>query len=127
VTDAALALELRLLREQVADLVDDQQRAMRRALAADDRKLGAVIVPLAGEVIGGDRFEPSALVAAAAARRDAVGQALIEAVHEGDLVDDDGRHRRLGRLFERVAGVAFDGYRVIRDGRGWRIVAVSGR
>lgn len=126
-TDAATALELRRLSDVVAEMADDHQYALKRLLAADDRKLGAVIVPLAGEIVGGDRFEPAALVAAAAARRDAVGTALLETIHEADLQDGDGRYRRLGRLFDRISGVAFDGYRVVRDGRAWRIVAVSGR
>jgi hypothetical protein len=124
--EKALVLELRQVRTELAELLDDHRRLQRRLLRDDDRSIGRVVVPLMGEVLGPGVLPPGELMNACAARRDAVGQAVLETIRDADLVDSDGSWRALGRLFSRIEGIAFDGYRLASEGRrGWRVVAVS--
>ncbi|MCW5634727.1 MAG: hypothetical protein KIT17_15435 [Rubrivivax sp.] len=121
----ALALEVRALRAELAEVGADVADLVRRQATPEDRRAGAVLVPLAGEVMGPRAFAPGEFVKAAGRRRDAVGQAVLETLHERDLLDDDGGFRTLGRLFRRVQRIAFDGFRLVPEGGRWRVVSVA--
>jgi hypothetical protein len=122
--DAALALELRRLSDLVAELTEDHQHLQRRQLAADDRHVGTVLLPLAVELTGGQRFSGPALYAQALNDRTPTGHALRE------VLADYGSLKSLGKLFARLDGVVLVGCRLVPagrlgDDRAWRIERVS--
>ena len=122
-TDPALLLEVRRMAALVADLVEDQQHTERRQLAPDDRRVGRVLLPLAGELVDG-RFSGPGLYAQALDDRTPTGQAMRE------VLADYGSLRALGKLFARLDGVVLGGCRLVPagrlgDDRAWRIERVS--
>jgi hypothetical protein len=126
-TDPAL-LELRLLRETVAALADEQRHLQRRLLERDDRRAGLVLWPLAAELTNGRPFTGQGLLQAALATRTPVGQAVRELIVEA--ADGAGGMRAFGRLLQRLQGVPLAGYRLVaagesREGLRWRLVQVS--
>ncbi len=126
--DAALALEVRRLRDEVAELRDEQAHLLRALLARQDRRVGAAMVPLLAERFEGRDFSAAELVGAVLNDRDAAAQALRELV--ADYASEDGGLRALGRLLARLEGVSFDKCRLAAAGQSrgvqrWR-VRVSG-
>jgi hypothetical protein len=97
----------------VADLVEDQQHVERRQLAADDRRVGRVLVPLAFALASGRPFTVHGLVERAYSDngQSPTSQALVEAVAEY------GSLRQVGKLFARLAGVVLGGCRLVRVGK----------
>lgn len=127
-TAGALALELRRLRDEVAELRDEQAHLLRALLARQDRRTGAALVPLLAERFDGADFSAAEVAAAALNGRDTAAQALRELV--ADYASEAGGLRALGRLLARLEGCCFDGCRLTAAGpsRGvqrWR-VRVSG-
>lgn len=126
--DAAL-LELRLLREAVAVLADEQRHLQRRLLERDDRRTGIVLLPLAAELVGLRDFDAGMLATVAYNDRTPIGQALTEII--GDYTDGDGGFRGLAHLLKRLQGVHLAGCKLMPRGEGrgglrWRVVQVSG-
>ena len=123
-TDAVVVLELRALRLAVAELVADQQHVERRRLAADDRRIGIALLPLAAALVEDARFTGEALFEIALDDRTPVGQAVRE------ILRDYGSLRALGKLLVRLEGIALAGCRLVAAGshrgdRAWRIASVS--
>lgn len=112
-TDAAL-LELRQLRQAVADLQDDQRHLMRSLLSKDDRRAGAALVPLLAEVFDAT-FTAAEVSHRALNDRTDAGQALRELVAEH--VTDVAGLRAFGRLLARLEGCSFDGCRIVAAGQ----------
>lgn len=126
-TDPAL-LELRLLRETVAALADEQRHLQRRLLERDDRRAGLVLWPLVHELVGERPFTAPSLLQAALNTRTPTGRAATEIITE--LSDGDSL-RSFGRLLQRLAHAPLAGYRLVpagecREGLRWRLVRVSG-
>lgn len=122
--DAAMALEVRRLAELIAALADDVRHMERRRLAADDRRVGAVLLRLAHELVGDARFTAPELFARALNDRTAAGRALCE------VLVDYGSVRSIGRLLARLESVVLSGCRLVpagaaREGRAWRLQRVS--
>lgn len=123
-TDAALAVELRALREEIAALRESHAELVLRLLSADDRRLGGVLVPLLADLCGGEAFTAASLAASALNGRGPEWQAVRELV--APFVTGTGGVRSLGRLLVRLAGVEFNGCRLVAAGveRGaqrWRV------
>ena len=123
-----LALEVRRLAVAVERQHEEIAWLTRRLLARDDARSGSVIVALAAEVHPGP-FAAGELAATALTNRSPAGTALCEVLREG-FIDGDGGFRSLGRLLDRIEGVAFDGLRLVavgesRAGRRYRVVQVS--
>lgn len=128
-TDPAL-LELRLLREAVAQLTDEQRHLQRRLLEREDRRTGLVLLPLAADLVGASPFTGPGLLAAALNTRTPVGQAAREIITE--LSSDEGGLRAFGSFLARLKHVPLAGYRLIpageeRAGLRWRLERVSER
>jgi len=114
--ERALLLEMRQMRDELADLraiVVDRARA---DLARQDRRIGATLLPLAVEVHGG-AFDAAQLAAAALNDRSPAGQALCELIRDHGT-DESGSFRTLGRLLDRIAGVPLGGCRLVPLGDG---------
>jgi hypothetical protein len=116
---------VRKLASLVAELVEDQQHVERRRLAADDRRVGVVLLPLIDEVVLDRRFTGPLLYQAALGTRTAAGQALAA------VLADYGSMRAVGKLLARLSGITFDGCRLapagrIGDDRAWVVDRVSG-
>lgn len=119
-----LALEVRRLAAELAEQRQALDFALRRLLAADDRRTGAALVPLLAELFAGQAFTAAAVAARALNGRDSSSQALRELV--ADHCTAAGGLRALGRFLARLEGVCFDGCRLALDGeaRGvqrWRV------
>jgi len=122
--EAGIALELRRLAAVIAALGEDVRHLERRPLAADDRRIVTVLLPLAAELIGEEWFTVPLLLQSALEDRTSLGQALRE------VLNDYGSIRAVGRLLARLDGVTLGGCRLTpagerRDGRAWRVVRVS--
>jgi glutathione S-transferase len=120
----AVALELRRLQAEQAELRQAVEHLTRRLLAADDRRLGAALVPLLADVFDGAEFGAADIAAAALNGRDSGAQALRELVAE--FCTESGGVRALGRVLARLEGVSFDGCRLqcVGERRGvqrWRV------
>lgn len=108
-TDAAL-LELRRLAAAVEALADDVRHVERRQLRADDRRVGAVLVPLAYELTRGARTTVPMLFERAYNDRTPAARALVE------VLADYGSVKAAGKLCARLAGVVLGGHRLVRVG-----------
>lgn len=120
----AVALELRRLVAEVAELRADQAHLLRRLLDKDDRRTGCVLVPLLSEVFDAEPFTAAEVAARTLNGRDAAAQALREVVAE--YCTEEGGLRALGRFLARLEGISFAGLRLVRAGavRGvqrWRV------
>lgn len=120
-------LELRLLRNEVAELRAEQGHLMRRLLPRDDRRTGCVLLSLVFEVFENHVFTAAELATRTLNGRDTSAQALRELVAE--QCTEQGGLRALGKLLGRLEGVSFDGLRLVRAGavRGvvrWRIAGL---
>jgi hypothetical protein len=127
-TDPAL-LELRLLREAVAALAEENRFLQRRLLGREDRRVGLVLWPLAAELVGERPFTGPGLLAVALNSRTPVGQAAKEIIT--DMATDEGGLRTFGNFLARLKNVPLAGYRLIpagesREGLRWALVRVSG-
>jgi hypothetical protein len=126
-TDPAL-LELRLLREAVAALVDEQRHLTRRLLERDDRRAGLVLFPLISALAGSSPFTAGGLLQAALNDRSSVGQAVRELIVEASA--GTAGLRAFGRLLARLEGCTLAGFKLTaageaREGLRWRLVRVS--
>lgn len=108
--DAAHILELRRLAVEVADLVADVRHMQRRQLKADDRRVGAVLLPLAFDLARGQRTTVADLHLRALNARTPTARALCE------IMADYGTVKQIGKLFARLVGVALAGHRLVRVG-----------
>lgn len=129
-THSAIALEVRRLAALVAELVDENRTLQRRLLAAEDRRIGAVVLPLLAELVGQQPFTAASIATHALNDRTVAGRAVREVL--ADLGADDGGLRSFGRLLQRLDGVPLAGLRLLpagqrREGLAWRLVHVSGR
>ena len=99
VTDAALTLELRLLRAELAELRDDHRELQRQLLAKADRRIGMRLVPAIARPIGAGRPFAVADLAALVLNADTPAAGVVlDAL--ADHADDDGGFRGFGRLLQ---------------------------
>lgn len=133
IASTAMAVELRLLRAEVAELRTDQQALLRRLLDRDDRRIGASVFPLADELMGAVAFTVPDLARRAMNTRDPLGRAVLELLEEAGAGTPatEVNLRAAGRLFARLEGAALSGLRLVaagetREGLRWRLVRVSG-
>lgn len=120
----ALALELRRLAAEVAELRAEQAHLLRALLSRQDRRAGAAIVPLLAEMFSAEPFTCAEVAARALNGRDTASQALRELV--ADYCTAEGGLRALGRFLARLEGISFEGSRLVSAGaaRGvqrWRV------
>lgn len=128
-TDAALTLELRLVRAELAEVRESQADLVRRLLEREDRTTGRVLLPLVNDLVGERDLDAGTLAAAALNDRTATGQAVREIIN--DYTDCDGSFRSLAHLLKRLQGVHLGGCKLVPRGEGrgglrWRVVQVSG-
>lgn len=121
---AALALELRAMRAEIAALRESHDEMARRLLAPADRRLAGVLVPLLGDLLAGRAFTAAQLAGEALNGAGPEWGAVRELIREH--ITDAGGVRSLGRFLARVAGCEFNGARLVLDGeaRGvqrWRV------
>ena len=123
VTDAALTLELRLLRAELAELRYDHRELHRQLLAKADRRIGIRLVPAIARTIGAGRPFAVADLAALVLNADTPAAGVVlDAL--ADHADDDGGFRGFGRLLQRLEGVPLAGWRIQRaTGERWRVVS----
>ena len=120
--DAAL-LELRLLREAVAVLADEQRELQRQLLAKADRHTGMRLAPAIARTVGEGRPFTVADLAALVLNADGPAAGVVRDAL-ADHSDADGGFRGLGRLLQRLQGVPLAGWRIQRvNGERWRVVA----
>lgn len=120
----ALALELRRLRDEVAELRAEQAHLLRALLSRQDRRTGSALVSVLREMFGAEGFTCADVAAQALNGRDSGSQALRELV--ADYCTAEGGLRALGRFLARLEGVSFEGHRLVSAGeaRGvqrWRV------
>ena len=121
-TDPAL-LELRLLREAVAVLADEQRELQRQLLAKADRRTGMRLAPAIARTAGDGRAFTVSYLAGLVVDSDTPAAGVIRDAL-ADHADDGGGFRSFGRLLQRLEGVPLAGWRIQRvNGERWRVVA----
>lgn len=127
--EAAILNEQRRQAAELAELRYTCEDLARQLLKAQDRRIGAALLPLAHELLGDRTFTQSSLIAAAFEARTAIGAAVLELARDVGAGGDVPKS--FGRLLGRLEGAVLNGYRLAPSGesRGslaWQVVRVSG-
>lgn len=121
--------EMRRRREVEAEFRDDQRWLMQMLLSPEDRRFGRVLLPLAAELVGSNRFTAASLLATSINNRTALGEAARDKLDE--MATATGGLRAFGKLLSRLEGVPLNGCRLVSagecsEGLRWRLEWVSG-
>lgn len=119
-----LVLEVRRLREAVAELQDEQAELRRCLLTKADRRRGALLVPALARLFGAEPFNVHMVGARVLNDDTPPGGVVRDALQ--DYADDDGGRRGFGRLLTRLHGVRFGHMRLVPvggsgDAQRWRV------
>ena len=121
--DAALSLEFRAMRAELAELRDDHRELQRQLLAKADRRTGMRLAPAIARTVGEGRPFTVADLAALVLNADGPAAGVVRDAL-ADHSDADGGFRGFGRLLQRLEGVPLAGWRIQRaSGDRWRVVA----
>jgi hypothetical protein len=126
-------LELRMLAElgavkaKLQELCEAQADVARHMLAADDRRIGNVLLPLLAKIFGSESFGAGQVIAAVLPST-LNGKVLEELI--GDRLREAGAAHIIGRLLARLEGAQFKSYRLVDAGdergiRFWRVSTPS--
>ncbi|MBN8510129.1 MAG: hypothetical protein J0L57_16150 [Burkholderiales bacterium] len=126
--DARVALELRSMRVELAELREDLATLLRRQLKREDRRIALALWPWAGEIVCGEKFIATSLSELALGDRSAYGEAARELIAEAN--GDGTDLRPFGEFLARMEGVPLAGWRLVDAGdvhgvRRWRLRRVG--
>lgn len=115
-----LVLEVRRLREAVAEVQDEMAELRRCLLAKADRRTGARLLPALGRVTHGQPFDPVSLATSVLNPNGPSERTVAEIIN--DYMDADAGFRGLGRLLQRLHGARFGGLALVpAPGGRWRV------
>jgi hypothetical protein len=122
--NAAILLEIRVMRAELAEVREESAHLTRRLLKRDDWRTGEALLPLAYELVGESVFTGPMLWMATLNPQTPTCQAVRELI--GDFGTDEGGLRSFGWFLARLEGVPLAGHRLVKargrnEGLGWRI------